>query len=35
MQMYRRGIQRFDEAGQDQLARLYQAQLAALEAQKP
>ncbi len=35
MQMYRRGIERFEEAGQDQLAQLYQAQLAALEAQKP
>jgi hypothetical protein len=32
MEMYRRGIQRFQEAGMQQLAQAYQAQLALLQA---
>ena len=34
MEMYQRGIQRFREAGLDDLAQAYQAQLAVLQAQR-
>ena len=34
VQMYQRGIQRFQEAGMPQLAQTYQAQLALLQAQR-
>lgn len=35
MEMYKRGIERFKEAGRPQLVQMYQVQLAALEASKP